>query len=90
MSDAMNIKLTVADFEEMDAKTLLGLHNKILESRDEALEQAAALRRNYKIASERGDLALAALNESEHHLKTARHALADYAIREILGAPDEL
>ena len=39
MSDAMNIKLTVADFEEMDANTLLGLHNKILGSRDDVSKE---------------------------------------------------
>jgi len=90
MSDAMNIKLTVADFEEMDANTLLGLHNKILESRDELADMLQTVRDNYSVACDRGDRAVVAFNKAERHLNTARHALAEYAIRAVLEFDDEL
>jgi hypothetical protein len=85
MSDAMNIKLTVADFEEMDANTLLGLHNKLLQSRDAALEERDAARaavenEKFNTASMRSKF----LNE--HHLREARdRALVEYALQNLLG-----
>jgi hypothetical protein len=85
MSDAMNIKLTVADFEEMDANTLLGLHNKILESRDAALAErddarAAVENEKFNTASMRSRF----LNE--HSLREARDkALVEYALQNLLG-----
>ena len=85
MSDAMNIKLTVADFEEMDANTLLGLHNKILESRDEAIAERDAARgavgrEEHKTAVMRSKYL------EQHHLREARDkALVEYALQNLLG-----
>jgi hypothetical protein len=85
MSDAMNIKLTVADFEEMDANTLLGLHNKILGSRDEAIAERDAAR---------ADVIKEGYKTSANHIKylhwkamcTVRDdALIAYALRDLLG-----
>ena len=90
MSDAMNIKLTVADFEEMDANTLLGMHNKILESRDDAIAERDAART---------DLIEEGRKTSAAHIKYLHwkgmcavrdDALIAYALRDLLGAPDEL
>ena len=85
MSDAMYIKLTIADFEEMDANTLLGLHNKILETRDEAIAERDAARSGWRECEEDNDL-LEINFLNEHSLREARDkALVEYALQNLLG-----
>jgi hypothetical protein len=85
MSDAMNIKLTEADFKEMDANTLLGLHNKILESRDEAIAERDAAREGLIKEGYKTE----AMNIKRLHWKgLCEHrdaALVEYALQNLLG-----
>tara|TARA_R110000796_G_scaffold1431_3_gene5715 strand:+ start:744 stop:1010 length:267 start_codon:yes stop_codon:yes gene_type:complete len=85
MSDAMNIKLTVADFEEMDANTLLGLHNKILESRDEALEERDAARSGWNECEREVDLLEINLMNEGRRVAVRDSALVEYALQNLLG-----
>ena len=85
MSDAMYIKLTIADFEEMDANTLLGLHNKILETRDEAIAERDAARDGIVREGHKTE----AMNIKRLHWKGLCEqrdaALVEYAMQNLLG-----
>ena len=85
MSDAMNIKLTVADFEEMDANTLLGLHNKILETRDEAIAQRDAARSGWRECEADNNLLEINLMNEADRVAVRDSALVEYALQSLLG-----
>ena len=90
MSDAMYIKLTIADFEEMDANTLLGLHNKILGSRDDVILERNTARAETTSARKDVQALKDRLYRAENKITRRNRALAVYAMSEILGDDDEL
>tara|TARA_R110002167_G_scaffold26178_1_gene90234 strand:+ start:6849 stop:7109 length:261 start_codon:yes stop_codon:yes gene_type:complete len=86
----MYIKLTIADFEEMDANTLLGLHNKILESRDDVILERNTARAETTSARKDVQALKDRLYRAENKITRRNRALAVYAMSEILGDDDEL
>jgi hypothetical protein len=89
MSDAMYIKLTVADFEEMDANTLLGLHNKILGSRDDVILERNIARAETTSARKDVQALKDRLYRAENKITRRNRALAAYAIDILLPDGDD-